>query len=654
LLNTKEESEENLMDSVLSTLIKRINTVRGERTVSEFSQLTKIKEHSMTQYIAGTWNLSVKIVKRIAVMNGIAVDYLLGLSNNTKFVHVDSLESTPTFADRFRYQREYVNITVEEMAELIGLNSIQAVRNYEKGVNFPSPANLAEICKCFGVTADFLLGTSTEKQREKLIQSYNEHGSEPSLFKTQKRNRQPDEVKKNRKVSNEDITAFGARIKTLRSYEKLTQTAFAKRICLCSITGGTISQWENCTIKKLPTDAVLQNICDIYGITIDWILGRDTENLEILKANKSNKVRFIVAKLLNENDGRVLADTVRKAVADAKISIRTYERMRPYLNIETVKDGKEWYIQCKGYAKPKTTKNQDKTVFTSVNSFKVKEEIKNILSVHKGEMLYSLLEDTIIKRGMSKTDFEYVMGVNSTEFSVREQYVNWTKFTLTPTENQKRLECLMTVLKEQLKQKKIPGQSFVMIPKPELWKLCGLELFPTVAELNATLRKAMKSGNIEWRCYNFADSSGKAEGGGQFIYYHPYGKLQIFNIPHTAGISINDETMREQGKYDFAIKSKERNDKAVVLNNNSTTKPFPPVVKRQALIKQKEEKNLIAEMTEKIARYIAMEDYLRSISDCQCCVNSPDGINPCSHGGDCNTWEFNYERFKVKGETNNG
>lgn len=64
--------------------------------------------------------------------------------------------------------------------------------------------------------------------------------------------------------------SLGERIKELRKNRKLTQIEFAK---LFQISNGTIAMWE--TDKRQPDFNTLQKLADYFGVTTDYLLGRE-------------------------------------------------------------------------------------------------------------------------------------------------------------------------------------------------------------------------------------------------------------------------------------------------------------------------------------------------------------------------------------------
>ncbi len=61
------------------------------------------------------------------------------------------------YTDRLQWVRDCKNMTQKEVASKLGLKQQQYAR-YEKGVNIMPVTHLANVCKIFDVSADYILG----------------------------------------------------------------------------------------------------------------------------------------------------------------------------------------------------------------------------------------------------------------------------------------------------------------------------------------------------------------------------------------------------------------------------------------------------------------------------------------------------------------
>ena len=61
------------------------------------------------------------------------------------------------YNERIQYIRDSKNLTQKEVAEFLGIKQQQYAR-YEKGINEIPLHHMKNLCICFNVSADFLLG----------------------------------------------------------------------------------------------------------------------------------------------------------------------------------------------------------------------------------------------------------------------------------------------------------------------------------------------------------------------------------------------------------------------------------------------------------------------------------------------------------------
>ena len=65
------------------------------------------------------------------------------------------------YTERMQWVRDCKNITQKEIADHLKMKQQQYAR-YEKGINIMPVTYLAEICKYFNVSADYLLGLTDD------------------------------------------------------------------------------------------------------------------------------------------------------------------------------------------------------------------------------------------------------------------------------------------------------------------------------------------------------------------------------------------------------------------------------------------------------------------------------------------------------------
>lgn len=115
---------------------------------------------------------------------------------------------------------------------------------------------------------------------------------------------------------------FSANLKRFRKQKKLTQEDLATRI---GVIRATYWAYEKGTI--MPPYDKLEQLADIFGITIDELMGRETDKSDI-----SDDLSKLIRKLEKENqvyDGELLNDQTRELlIASLENSIRMLNIMK--------------------------------------------------------------------------------------------------------------------------------------------------------------------------------------------------------------------------------------------------------------------------------------------------------------------------------------
>ena len=141
------------------------------------------------------------------------------------------------YFEKLRYLREEAELTVREMAKIIGISKSQYSR-WETGEQFIPIRHLNFICNYFNTSIDYIFGITKKR-----------------YF--------------NSDYKDLDIKLIAQRIKQFRKDNNLTQTKLAKSL---NTTHSTISQYENGHTYIL-TSFVYQ-ITKKYKISADWLCGR--------------------------------------------------------------------------------------------------------------------------------------------------------------------------------------------------------------------------------------------------------------------------------------------------------------------------------------------------------------------------------------------
>lgn len=147
------------------------------------------------------------------------------------------------FHEKLKMLRKKKGLTQQEVAELVHVGR-GVYTNWELGNRNPNYENLSMLACIFDVSIDYLLGDYLEISKERYLK-----------LKKQK------EEKKN---------LFSVRLKELRLRHGFNQEELAKQI---GIKQNSYSDWEHGKCK--PNYEKLEKIADFFGVSLDWLFGRE-------------------------------------------------------------------------------------------------------------------------------------------------------------------------------------------------------------------------------------------------------------------------------------------------------------------------------------------------------------------------------------------
>ena len=149
------------------------------------------------------------------------------------------------FHEKLKVLRKKKGLTQQEVADKIGINR-PSYSNWEKGRREPSFENLSMLACIFDVSIDFLLSEYLEISKERYLK-----------FKKEKKEEEKQQV-------------FSVRLKELRLQHGFSQEELAEKI---GIKQNSYSDWENGKCK--PNYEKLEKIADFFGVSLDWLFGRE-------------------------------------------------------------------------------------------------------------------------------------------------------------------------------------------------------------------------------------------------------------------------------------------------------------------------------------------------------------------------------------------
>ncbi len=147
------------------------------------------------------------------------------------------------FHEKLKMLRKKKGLTQQEVAELVHVER-GVYTNWELGNRNPNYENLSMLVCIFDVSLDYLLGDYLEISKERYLK-----------LKKQK------EEKKN---------LFSVRLKELRLRHGFNQEELAKQI---GIKQNSYSDWEHGKCK--PNYEKIEKIADFFGVSLDWLFGRE-------------------------------------------------------------------------------------------------------------------------------------------------------------------------------------------------------------------------------------------------------------------------------------------------------------------------------------------------------------------------------------------
>jgi transcriptional regulator with XRE-family HTH domain len=105
---------------------------------------------------------------------------------------------------------------------------------------------------------------------------------------------------------------IGDRIKELRIKNNYNQEELAK---LLGVTSRAVSGWE--TDYRFPRAKMLEDIAKIFGVTTDYLLNGDLQDLEEIDADAVQLIRRINTEITEEDKKKIL-DMIRFMLEQSK------------------------------------------------------------------------------------------------------------------------------------------------------------------------------------------------------------------------------------------------------------------------------------------------------------------------------------------------
>ena len=144
------------------------------------------------------------------------------------------------FHEKLKVLRKEKGLTQKSLSNMLNISQ-GAYAKWENGKREPNFEKLSMLACIFDVSIDFLLSKNLEISKETYL-----------------------------KLKEEKKNLFSVRLKELRLQHGFSQEELAEKI---GIKRNSYSDWENGKCK--PNYEKLEKIADFFGVSLDWLFGRE-------------------------------------------------------------------------------------------------------------------------------------------------------------------------------------------------------------------------------------------------------------------------------------------------------------------------------------------------------------------------------------------
>ncbi|GED14953.1 helix-turn-helix domain-containing protein [Aneurinibacillus migulanus] len=142
----------------MSHLGERLRKARERANLKQIQvyEHTNINNKTLSRYERGGSEPDIDTIKTLAELYDVSLEWLLTGEENNDNLH--NKNDFKIFAYRLKRQREEINLSIEELAQIIGLTPY-TIEKFEEGRGgLPGQKTLDKIASALGVTRDYLLG----------------------------------------------------------------------------------------------------------------------------------------------------------------------------------------------------------------------------------------------------------------------------------------------------------------------------------------------------------------------------------------------------------------------------------------------------------------------------------------------------------------
>lgn len=144
------------------------------------------------------------------------------------------------FHEKLKVLRKKKGLTQKSLSNILNISQ-SAYAHWEQGMREPNFEKLSMLACIFNVSIDYLLSENLEISKESYL-----------------------------KLKEEKKNLFSVRLKELRLQHGFSQQELAE---ILGIKRNTYSDWENGKCK--PNYEKLEKIADFFGVSLDWLFGRE-------------------------------------------------------------------------------------------------------------------------------------------------------------------------------------------------------------------------------------------------------------------------------------------------------------------------------------------------------------------------------------------
>ena len=144
------------------------------------------------------------------------------------------------FHEKLKVLRKKKGLTQKSLSNILNISQ-SAYARWEQGMREPNFEKLSMLACIFDVSIDYLLSENLEISKESYL-----------------------------KLKEEKNNLFSVRLKELRLQHGFSQEELAEKI---GIKRNSYSDWENGKCK--PNYEKLEKIADFFGVSLDWLFGRE-------------------------------------------------------------------------------------------------------------------------------------------------------------------------------------------------------------------------------------------------------------------------------------------------------------------------------------------------------------------------------------------